>query len=129
MNKLSTEKRVQILGMLVEGVSMRAISLTGASINTVTKLLTDAADAAEAYHAEHVRGIRGSRHIQCDEIWSFVYAKEAHVPRAKGCAAGSWRRLAVHGAGYRKQADRELPCRGRATASPPWRSWTICAPA
>ena len=78
MNKLSTEKRVQILGMLVEGVSMRAISrLTKASINTVTKLLTDAADAAETYHAEHVRGIRGSRHIQCDEIWSFVYAKAA----------------------------------------------------
>ena len=63
---------------------MRAISrLTKASINTVTKLLTDAADAAEAYHAEQVRGIRGSRHIQCDEIWSFVYAKEAHVRTAK----------------------------------------------
>ena len=94
MNKLSSEKRVQILGMLVEGVSMRAISrLTGASINTVTKLLTDAADAAEAYHAEHVRGIQGSRHIQCDEIWSFVYAKEAHVPGAKAAppeAGDAW---------------------------------------
>ena len=63
---------------------MRAISrLTKASINTVTKLLTDAADAAEAYHAEHVRGIQGSRHIQCDEIWSFVYAREAHVRSVK----------------------------------------------
>ena len=94
MNKLSTEKRVQILGMLVEGVSMRAISrLTKASINTVTKLLTDAADAAEEYHAEHVRGIQGSRHIQCDELWSFVYAKEAHVPSAKAAppeAGDAW---------------------------------------
>lgn len=87
MNKLSTEKRIQILGMLVEGLSMRAISrLTGASINTVAKLLTDAADAAEAYHAEHVLGITGYRHIQCDELWSFVYAKESHVPGAKAAA-------------------------------------------
>ena len=94
MNKLSTEKRVQILGMLVEGVSMRAISrLTKVSINTVTKLLTDAADAAEAYHAEHVKGIQGSRHIQCDELWSFVYAKEAHVRTAKAAppeAGDAW---------------------------------------
>ena len=94
MNKLSTEKRVQILGMLVEGVSMRAISrLTKASINTVTKLLTDASEAAEEYHAEHVQGIQGSRHIQCDELWSFVYAKEAHVRTAKAAppeAGDAW---------------------------------------
>ena len=73
---------------------MRAISrLTKASINTVTKLFTDAADAAEAYHAEHVRGIQGSRHIQRDELWSFVYAKEAHVRTAKAAppeAGDAW---------------------------------------
>ena len=94
MNKLSTEKRVQIIGMLVEGVSMRAITrLTGASLNTVAKLLMDAADAAAAYHHEKVRGIAGRRHIQCDEIWSYVYAKEAHVPSAKAApedAGDTW---------------------------------------
>ena len=94
MNKLSTEKRVQILGMLVEQMTIRAASrTTGASTNTVTKLLTDAADAADAYHAEHVRGIRGSRHIQCDGIWSFVCAKEAHVRAAKAAppeAGDAW---------------------------------------
>ena len=84
MNKLSTEKRVQIIGMLVEGMSMRAITrLTGASMNTVAKLLMDAADAAVAFHHEHTRGIGGRRHIQCDEIWSFIYAKEKAVPHAK----------------------------------------------
>ncbi len=31
----------------------------------------------------HVRGISGNRRIECDEIWSFVYAKERAVPRAK----------------------------------------------
>ena len=80
MNKLSTEKRATILNLLVEGMSMRAITrVTGASLNTIAKLLTDAADAAAAYHDERVRGIAGRRHIQCDEIWSFIYAKEARV--------------------------------------------------
>ena len=70
--------------VLVEGMGVRAISrLTDASINTVTKLLSDAADAAFAYHDAKVRGITGRRHIQCDEAWSFIYAKEAHVACAK----------------------------------------------
>ena len=43
MNKLPLEKRVQILNMMVEGSSMRAISrVADVSINTVTKLLVDA---------------------------------------------------------------------------------------
>ena len=99
MNRLSTEKRVQIIGMLVEGMSMRAISrITGASLNTVAKLLVDAADAAVAYHDEGVRGVRGRLHIQCDEAWSFVYAKEAHVPGAKAAppeAGDTWTFVAI----------------------------------
>lgn len=84
MNKLSTEKRAQILSMLVEGMSMRSITrITGVSINTVAKLLNDAGDACAAYHDAHVRGIKGNRRIECDEIWSFCYAKEKMVPRAK----------------------------------------------
>ena len=94
MYKLPTEKRAQIVGMLVEGMSMRAISrLTGASINTVTKLMSDAADAAVAYHDEHVGGIRGHRYIQCDEIWGFVYAKQGNLPFAKAApkhAGDTW---------------------------------------
>ena len=94
MNKLSTERRIQIIGMLAEGMSLRAISrVSGASITTVTKLLTDAADAAAAWHHERTRGIQGRREIQCDEIWSFIYAKEAHVPAAKAAppeAGDSW---------------------------------------
>ena len=43
MNKLPTAKRVEILGLMVEGVSIRAITrITGASKNTVVKLLADA---------------------------------------------------------------------------------------
>jgi transposase-like protein len=59
MNKLPTEKRVQILSMLVEGSSMRSISrVVGVSINTVTKLLIDAGEACAAYHHKHVRGVK-----------------------------------------------------------------------
>ena len=90
MNKLSTEKRAQILSMLVEGMSMRAITrTTDVSTNTVAKLLNDAGHACAAYHHEHVRGIAGHRRIECDEIWSFVYAKERAVPRAKAAPDGA----------------------------------------
>ena len=84
MNRLDTAKRAMILGMLVEGMSMRSIErLTGASINTVRKLLEDAGEACAAYHHTNVRGIEGHRTIECDEIWAFVYAKQRNVPRAK----------------------------------------------
>lgn len=83
MNKLPLAKRVQTLSMLCEGSSMRSISrVVGVSINTVTKLLVDAGTACAAYHDEHVRGLT-CRRIQCDEIWSFNYAKAKNVATAK----------------------------------------------
>ena len=90
MNKLPTSKRAMILSMLVEGMSMRSISRTvGVSINTVTKLLVDAGEACAAYHDKAVRGIRGHRRVECDEIWSFVYAKERAVRHAKAAPDGA----------------------------------------
>lgn len=83
MNKLPLQKRTQILSMLVEGSSMRSISrVVGVSINTVTKMLVDAGEACGAYHDEHVRNVE-SRRVQCDEIWSFCYAKQKNVAKAK----------------------------------------------
>jgi IS1 family transposase len=79
MNKLDRKSRAQILGMMVEGVSMRSITrLTGASKNTVAKLLRDAGEACVAYHDEHVRNLQCKR-VQCDEIWSFVAKKEKNL--------------------------------------------------
>jgi IS1 family transposase len=89
MNKLPLAKRVLILNMLVEGSSMRSISrIADVSINTVTKLLVDVGEAAAKYHHENVRGVRASR-IQCDEIWSFCYAKEKNVATAKAAPNGA----------------------------------------
>ena len=79
MNKLSTPKRVQIINMLVEGSSLRATArVSGASINTVTKLLLDAGRACEAFHNETVMNVKADK-IQCDEIWSFIGCKQKNV--------------------------------------------------
>lgn len=88
MNKLSTHKRVMILNMLLEGMSMRSISRTvGVSINTVSKLLVEAGEACAAYHDETVRNVSAHR-VQCDEIWSFVYAKDKNMRTAKAAPEG-----------------------------------------
>lgn len=87
MNKLPLQTRVQILTMLCEGGSMRSISrIAGVSINTVSKLLVDAGEACAAFHDATVRGI-ASKAVQCDEIWSFSYAKQKNVKFAKAAPA------------------------------------------
>ena len=89
MNKLPLARRTQILAMLCEGSSMRSISrIADVSINTVAKLLVEAGEACLAIHDEHVRGVRASR-IQCDEIWSFCYAKQKNVADAKSAPEGA----------------------------------------
>ena len=61
---------------------MRAVSrIAGVSINTVTKLLVDAGEASLRLHNDLVQDVP-SRFVQCDEIWSFCYAKERNVARA-----------------------------------------------
>jgi IS1 family transposase len=80
MNRLSTEKRAQVLSMLVEGNSVRATSrMAGVAINTVQKLILDIGEAAAAYQDEHLRGL-SCKAIEADEIWSFVYSKQKNVP-------------------------------------------------
>lgn len=89
MNKLDIKTRVTILNMLVEGSSMRSISrITGVSINTVTKLLENAGRACAAYHDVTVRNVKAQQ-VQCDEIWSFVYAKDKNVAEAKAAPNGA----------------------------------------
>lgn len=83
MNKLDTKTRAQILNLLVEGTSMRAVTrLTGVSINTVSKLLVEAGTMAAIYHSRTVQNVPAKR-VQCDEIWSFVGAKQKNVKAMK----------------------------------------------
>src|SRR5580698_4114260 len=89
MNKLSSAQRAQILNLLCEGSSMRAITrVTGVSLNTVTKLLIDAGEACATYHDQHVTGVKATR-IQCDEIWAFCYSKQRNVATAKAAPEGA----------------------------------------
>lgn len=98
MNKLSRDARAQILGMMVEGVSIRAISrMTGASKNTVVKLLADAGEAFSDYQDRTLRGLTCKR-VQVDEIWAFVYAKAKNVETAKAAPDGAgdcWTWMAI----------------------------------
>ncbi len=81
--------RAQILHLLCEGQSIRAVTrLTGVSKNTVAKLLIDAGKACMAYHDETVRNVE-ARRIQCDEIWTFTYAKQKDVATAKAAPHGA----------------------------------------
>jgi IS1 family transposase len=80
MNSLNLAKRTQILQLLVEGNSMRSTErIVGCSINTITKLLWDVGAACTEFQDSAMRNLPCKR-IQCDEIWSFVYAKERNVP-------------------------------------------------
>ena len=98
MNKLSREARAQILGMMVEGVSIRAISrMTGASKNTIVKLLEDAGEAFSDYQDRTMRNLTCKR-LQVDEIWAFVYAKAKNVGAAKAAPEGAgdcWTWMAI----------------------------------
>lgn len=81
MNRLPRWKRILILNLLVEGNSLRGTSrLADVSINTVTKLLVDLGRACEVYHNKFVRRL-SCRNVQCDELWSFIYAKDNHLTR------------------------------------------------
>lgn len=68
---------------------MRSISrVCDVSINTVTKLLIDAGNTCMAFHDQNVRGVKSQR-LQCDEIWSFSYAKAKNVRQAKNAPEGA----------------------------------------
>lgn len=89
MNKLDRKARTQILALLCEGSSIRAITrITGVSKNTVTKLLVDAGRVCGEYQDRVLRGLTCQR-VQVDEIWSFVYAKQKNVPEAKAAPEGA----------------------------------------
>ena len=106
MNKLSTGERTRIVAALVEGNSMRDVSrMTGISRNTINKLLVDLGRACSAYQDTALRNLQCKR-IQCDEIWSFIGAKEKTcTPEMKAKRTGDvWTWVAI-------DADTKLvPC-------------------
>jgi IS1 family transposase len=80
MNKLSLERRAQIISCLVEGNSVRATCrMTGSSKGAVLKLIADLGPACQKYQDEHLRNLPCQR-LQADEVWSFCYSKQKNIP-------------------------------------------------
>jgi IS1 family transposase len=79
MNRLPLATRVHVVKTLAEGVSLRGTArITGVARMTIEKLLRDLGMACAEFHDRTVRGL-SSRRVQCDEIWSFCYAKKKTV--------------------------------------------------
>lgn len=80
MNRLNTEKRGQVIALLVEGMSIRStVRVTGVAKNTIVKLLAELGDACADYMDGAFQNLDSSV-IECDEIWSFCYSKQKNVP-------------------------------------------------
>lgn len=83
MNKLSTSERAQVIAALVEGNSINStVRMTGISKPTILKLLAQIGPVCDEYQYQKLRNLTCKR-IQCDEIWSYCYAKQKNVPLAK----------------------------------------------
>lgn len=107
MNALSAERKAQVVAALVEGCSIRSITrMTGVAKGTIMRLLADLGAACASYQERTMRNLPCQR-LQCDEIWSFVYAKEKNVTAeiaAQRTAGDVWTWVAV-------DADTKLvPC-------------------
>jgi len=83
MSQLDGNQRAQVIAALVEGNSIRSVSrMTGIARNTISTLLFMAGAACARYQDEKLRNLPCKR-VQCDEIWSFCYAKDRNVPAEK----------------------------------------------
>jgi len=80
MNELSKQRRSQVVAALVEGNSIRATCrMTGVCKKAVLKLLVDLGNVCAQYQDRTIRNLSCKR-VQCDEIFSFCYAKDKNLP-------------------------------------------------
>lgn len=89
MNRLSLTDRAKIVTLLCEGVGVNAACrISGASKMTVLRLVADVGRACSDFLDANVRGLNSKR-IECDEVWSFCYAKQKNVAAAKAAPEGA----------------------------------------
>lgn len=87
MNRLTTQDRARILTALSEGMGINAACrMTGASKNTVLKLVADVGEACSMYQHRVMRNLQ-CKQVQVDEIWSFVGMKQKNAPAG---IEGAW---------------------------------------
>jgi IS1 family transposase len=105
MNKLTREKRIQIVSAIVEGNSIRATArMCDVAFNTVLKFVPQIGKICADYQDATLRNLTCKR-IQCDEMWGFVGKKQKHVKESDGPGLGDvWTWVAI-------DADTKLvPC-------------------
>jgi IS1 family transposase len=98
MNKLDPIRQAQVVAALVEGNSVRAtVRMTGVAKNTIQKLLLKLGATCLYYQDSKLRNLTCKR-VQCDEIWSFVAAKQKNVTpeiEERGYAGDIWTWVAM----------------------------------
>jgi IS1 family transposase len=83
MNKLSREKKVQVIAAMVEGLGVNAISrMTGVCKNSILRILAEVGRACAEYQDRTLVNLTCKR-LQADECWQFCYAKAKNVPSNK----------------------------------------------
>src|SRR5438874_1257594 len=106
MNKLDRKARAQILGMMVEGMSMLSITrLTGASKNTIAKLLHDAGEAVRPRWWQRARAsLQPGRLLRNDQgrrLWQSRRGKGVNVARRAPEPHNAYEHAPVHAADQR----------------------------
>ena len=80
MYTLKDDVKLQIIHMLVEGNSIRSIErLTGVHRDTIMRLMVKTGNKCREFLDAKMRGLK-LKHLQLDEIWTFVLVKQAHIP-------------------------------------------------
>ncbi len=98
MNKLTAQRKAQVISALVEGNSIRSVvRMTGVAKGTITRLLVEVGTACREYQDVHLRNLPCKR-VQLDEIWNFCYCKQKQVTEAiaqKRVAGDVWTWVAI----------------------------------
>ena len=96
MNRLSIERRTQIIGALVEGNSIRSVErMTNTHRDTVMRLGFEVGKGCHELMHRKMRNLNCER-IECDEIWSYVRKKQNQLKPGESPRAGDfWTFVAI----------------------------------
>lgn len=94
-NRLHEAMRTRILSYIAEGLGTRAIGrMTGVSKVTIGNLQKNAGIACQWLHDLYARDVKAPT-IECDELWSFIGARDKNVEAVKrGTKGPVWTWLA-----------------------------------
>jgi IS1 family transposase len=81
MSQLSRDQQIQVIGALIEGVSIRSVErMTGIHRDTIMRLGARVGRGCAELHDRTMVGLRVAR-LELDELWAFVGKKQRHLRR------------------------------------------------